>query len=197
MIELFSLEFWIAVGFIINFLLVILLMILSSRLNRITYRIKSLESTIRASGPNADTAGTSMAAKDILDNLEPLVVESQKTAVRFDEQIREKKRLVRELNDALDTRIININLLLSRADRLQRTINSKKETLEGYAAFPAFSEQARLEADTIIDQQNRIIELFNQGSDTDTIAAKLCLPKGEVQLVIDLKKKFLAMETGR
>ena len=46
----------------------------------------------------------------------------------------------------------------------------------------------------VIDQQNQIIEMYYQNFDIDTIAQRLSIPKGEVQLVIDLKKKFVAME---
>ena len=44
------------------------------------------------------------------------------------------------------------------------------------------------------DQQNKILSLYYQNLDVDTIAQKLSLPKGEVRLVIDLKEKFIAME---
>ena len=45
-------------------------------------------------------------------------------------------------------------------------------------------------------QQNKIIDLYYQREDVDAIAEKLSIPKGEVQLVIDLKEKFIAMEKG-
>ena len=49
-------------------------------------------------------------------------------------------------------------------------------------------------ASTVFDQQNQIIDMYNQNFDVDSISKKLSIPKGEVLLVVDLKKKFVAME---
>ncbi|RLC03293.1 MAG: hypothetical protein DRH34_05940 [Deltaproteobacteria bacterium] len=180
MIELFSLEFWIAVLFIINFILVFFLFLFVKKLNHLNlsepdqkYDDNAREDAITASG----------SAADIIEMLEPLVTESRKAALSFDEQIKEKKRLLKELNDALDSRIISINLLLSRADALQNKLEERKSQFN----FESSSE-------TVIDQQNQIIKMYNQNFDIDAIAQRLLIPKGEVQLVIDLKKKFVAME---
>ncbi len=87
------------------------------------------------------------------------------------------------MNDALDSRIISINLLLSRADALQKKLEERKN-------------QYNLDSspNAVLDQQNQIIAMYNQNFDIDSIAQKLSIPKGEVQLVIDLKKKFVEME---
>ncbi|MCD4721898.1 MAG: hypothetical protein K8S13_18865 [Desulfobacula sp.] len=180
MIELFSLEFWIAILFFINFILVILLFLFVKRMNRLNpgepdqkYCDDGCENAKYASG----------SAVDIIEMLEPLVKESKKTAISFDKQIKEKKRLIKELNDALDSRIISINLLLSRADALQKKLEVR-------------NNQFNLESSSnaVLDQQNQIIEMYNQNFDIDSIAQRLSIPKGEVQLVIDLKKKIVEME---
>lgn len=182
MIELFSLEFWIATLFIINFILVIFLFLFGKKVNRLNLR----EPDIGFRDDRQNDAGqASGSATKIIELLEPLVDESRKTALLFDEQIKEKKRLIKELNDALDSRIISINLLLSRADALQKRLEEKK----GRQGPEVSSEAAQ-------DQQNQIIEMYNQHLNIDAIAQKLSIPKGEVQLVIDLKKKFVAMENN-
>lgn len=181
MVELFSMEFWISILFIINFIFIIFLFLLVKKVNRLNFddlihgdSDDNQEDFRHASGP----------AVDIVEILEPLVKESKKVAITFDEQIKEKNRLIKELNDALDSRIISINLLLSRADALEK----KMEEKHNRSMFQLSS------ASTVFDQQNQIIDMYNQNFDVDSIAKKLSIPKGEVLLVVDLKKKFVAME---
>jgi len=180
MIELFSLEFWIAILFIINFILVLFLFLFVKRVNRVN--LSDAHQNYH-DNKQVDTSLASGSAADIIEMLEPLVSESKKAAISFDKQIKEKKRLIKELNDALDSRIISINLLLSRADALQKKLEERKN-------------QYNLDSspNAVLDQQNQIIAMYNQNFDIDSIAQKLSIPKGEVQLVIDLKKKFVEME---
>ncbi|NOX34983.1 MAG: hypothetical protein GXP56_14855 [Deltaproteobacteria bacterium] len=180
MIELFSLEFWIVVLFIINFILVVFLFLFVKKVNHLKFMEQ--DRNHQDDGPeNAEFVSGS--ARDIIEMLAPLVKESQKAAISFDEQIKEKKRLINKLNDALDSRVISINLLLSRANALQK----KLEETRNITVFPPSSN-------AVLDQQNQIIEMYNQNFDINSIAQRLSIPKGEVKLVIDLKKKFVAME---
>ena len=181
MIELLSIEFWISILFLINFIFTLFLFFLIKKVNRMDLddRVKENRDV------HSDYFTTaSESAGDIVGVIEPLVKESEKVAITFDGQIKEKKRLLKELNDALDSRIISINLLLSRADALQKKMGEK----QNQKSLPSSSASA------VFDQQNQIINMYNQSFDADTIAQKLSIPKGEVLLVIDLKKKFVAME---
>ncbi|MCD4675581.1 MAG: hypothetical protein K8S18_06235 [Desulfobacula sp.] len=190
MIELFSLEFWIAILFIINFVLVVFLFLFVKRVNRI--KLSDMDQNHHDNGQeNAKYALGS--STDIIEMLEPLVKESRKAALSFDEQIQEKKRLIKELNDALDSRIISINLLLSRADALQKKLEERQNQANQSFPLPDYSI-LKSSSNVVLDQQNQIIEMYNQDFDIDSIAQRLSIPKGEVQLVIDLKKKFVAME---
>ncbi|MCK5162660.1 MAG: hypothetical protein KAQ72_03035 [Desulfobacula sp.] len=190
MIELFSLEFWIAILFIINFVLVVFLFLFVKRVNRIKLSDvdKNHHDNRQENAKHALGSST-----DIIEMLEPLVKESRKAALSFDEQIQEKKRLIKELNDALDSRIISINLLLSRADALQKKLEERQNQANQSFPLPDYSI-LKSSSNVVLDQQNQIIEMYNQDFDIDSIAQRLSIPKGEVQLVIDLKKKFVAME---
>lgn len=195
MTDIVSLEFLIAVLFIIDVFFVVLLLLFAKRINQRVNQINSGQMNPGSRDGVIDSNPALESAREILDMLEPLVTESRKAASSFDEQIREKRKLSRDLNDALDTRIISINLLLSRADSLQKKMEDRQVTIQqpvpvlNSAPFPS-------RASNVLDQQNQIIDLYHQGEDVDTIAAKLSIPKGEVQLVIDLKEKFMAMEKG-
>lgn len=200
MIPIFSLEFLITVLFIIDVFLVILLFLFArranQRMNQMNLYPENESIDIPSRTPDDNQAFES--AKQILDLLEPLVKESRRAALSFDEQIREKRKLSKDLNDALDTRIISINLLLSRAATLQKKLEDREYTTLQAAqpADPVFNAVQLPKATNVLDQQNQIIDLYYQRKDVDTIAEKLSIPKGEVQLVIDLKEKFIAMEKG-
>ncbi len=191
MIESFSIEFWIVTLFIINFIFVVFLFLFVKKINRINLNSDQEHSNQeRFDQERFDSERFNQAsdsAAKIIQMLEPLVQESKNSATSFDKQIKEKKRLIKELNDALDSRIISINLLLSRADALQKKIQEKQNKRQ-------FSTNNNFAHPLVFDQQNQIIEMYNQNFDIDSIAQKLSIPKGEVQLVIDLKKRFAAME---
>jgi hypothetical protein len=194
MTDIVSLEFLIAVLFIIDVFFVLLLLLFAKRINQ---RVNQMRSGQMNSGPEDGRLDSNPAlepAREILDLLEPLVTESRRAAASFDQQIREKRKLSRDLNDALDTRIISINLLLSRADSLQKKLEDRQVTIQ--QSVPALTPPPP-RAGNVLDQQNQILDLYHQRQDIDTIAEKLSIPKGEVQLVIDLKEKFIAMEKGQ
>ncbi len=184
MTESFSIEFWIATLFIINFIVVVVLFLFVKRVNRLNVNLDHAQSNQNEYDERFEYSGqVTDSTVDIVERLEPLVKESQKTALSFDKQIKEKKRLIKELNDALDSRIISINLLLSRSDVLHKKIQEKQN-----------QPDLNLSSNAVFDQQNQIIEMYNQDYDVNSIAQELSIPKGEVLLVIDLKKRFMAME---
>ncbi len=115
--------------------------------------------------------------------------------MEFERLVQEKQTLTRKLDKSLDSKIISINLLLSRANTLYSQLENQHNSLlntqpmRGAALFHKETD--------VLDQQQRIIDLYYQKMDVDTIAERLSIPKGEVALVIDLKKKFIAMEKSR
>jgi hypothetical protein len=191
MIKLFSVEFWVAILFFINFSLVLFVFMLIRKMNGFLTAQAfqgAFEKEREENDPVSDTAS------DIMDMLEPLVKDSREAAIQFDEQIKDKKRLIKSLNDALDSRIININLLLSRADAMQKKIEERQA--ESGRILEDLSRDGAVEvsAGTMENQQHQILKMYHQNYDIDTIAQELSIPRGEVQLVVDLKKKFLEME---
>lgn len=194
-----SLEFLVAVLFIIDLFLVMLLLLFVKRVNRmqrqtVNAREKALaidaESAL-AEVSDAAAKASSQSAGEVRQMLKPLVDASREAALDFDQLVREKKKITKDLNEALDSKIISINLLLSRADTLQKKLEAHHDRM----ARTGMGQPPLSASDTnVLDQQNRIISLYHQKVDVDTIAEQLSIPKGEVKLVIDLKEKFLAME---
>lgn len=202
MTQLFTLEFLVAALCIVNVFMFIAVGMIIRRVNTRFKNSDIYADPDRRQTPyydretieNQDDEKAGRSARDIIDMLTPLVTEAKNAATSFDSQIREKRGLIKNLNDALDSRIISINLLLSRAETLHQKFEDQQKAFQEDRPVRPFSDPLSSGGTTVVDQQNQIIDLYFQKMDVDTIAQKLSLPKGEVQLVIDLKEKFIAME---
>ena len=127
--------------------------------------------------------------------IEPVLQSSQEAALEFDRLVKEKQQLTRKLDQSLDSKLISINLLLSRANKLYSQLENQHNTLLN--SRPERTLSLFHKEKDVIDQQQQIIDLYLRKMDIDSIAERLSIPKGEVQLVIDLKEKFIAMENAR
>ncbi|MFO7752563.1 MAG: hypothetical protein R6V41_05535 [Desulfobacteraceae bacterium] len=197
MIELFSLKFWIGVQFIIDLVFILFFLVFVRRLGRKEAQLRA-DRARQDRSPAESSAERKKALKsadDIIGMLEPLVLESRKAAESFEKQIKEKKNLIKNINDSLDSRIISINLLMSRAESVKDKLEHQRVDSP---ADPFRAEGYRYARNSlpgdVLDQQNSIVDLYNRGYDAEAIAARLSMPRGEVKLVIDLKEKFKAME---
>lgn len=172
MTAILSTEFWVVFQMVIILILITVLVYVIRNLN-------AEKETALGEIEERDTAAE--AANKILALLEPLLNEAESAARVFESQIMEKKLLIRELNDKLDSRIISLNLLLNRADAClsSKSFNLNQESSEGAG---------------INDMQEGILAMFGQGLDAQAISEKLSVARKEVDLVIALKKKFIAME---
>lgn len=188
MIELFSIEFWIGIQLLIDLFIILLFLIFVKRVGKIKFS-QNYNGNDAAGQENAEKT-----ANDIIEMLEPFVKESKVTADSFDKQIKEKRKLISELNESLDSRIISINLLISRAEAAKEDLRNLKMEVDRAPVQQFQVKQTPDITEKILDQQNNIIDMYNSGLDVDAIVSKLSMPKGEVKLVIDLKKKFKAME---
>ena len=156
---LHSVQFWVVFQIVLDLFLVVLVLLF----------IRSYRSGLRREAAQD-------AARQVIVLLEPLLKEAKSTAATFENQLKEKARLVRSINERLDSRIISLNLLLNRA-AAQVSENTKNED-------PAQNH--------IFDQQQAILKMYGENHDPEEIAKRLSIPRGEVDLVIDLKKKFSA-----
>ena len=115
--------------------------------------------------------------ENVTETIAPLLNDAETIATTFDRQIREKQALIKAINEKLDARIISLNLLLKRSEThiSPETISSKENP-------------------HVYDQQQSILDLFETGLDSESISKKLSMPKGEVDLVINLKKRFVSLD---
>ncbi len=189
MMELFTIEFWIAVLFIVDLVIVGLLLVFVKKL-----KPGEASSSHKESRDALDKVRKNAfkSSEEIISMLEPLVRESTVAAKAFEKNLQEKKIVAKRLNHALDDKIISLNLLLSRAE----TLINVQQSGGLPAGTPAVSNELKSlpNKEDVFDQQNRILDCYHQGLDAGDIASRLSIPKGEVDLVIGLKKKFAKMD---
>lgn len=163
--EFSQIKIWLAVQLIIDFLLVIGIFWYLLRIRKdLEYRIfKSSSSKIRRA-------------------LTPFLKDAEKTALQFDSQVKEKRKLIKQLNDTLDTKISSINFIINRAENI---LNS---------SLNQFEEEKEEKSD---NREEKIIELYQKGYSNEEIAKALGLSLGEVTMIIDLRKKFDSLGASR
>lgn len=117
------------------------------------------------------------AVSQVFAEIEPLLKASEKAAKMFEDQLKKKKQMIEILNEKLDNRIISLNLLLNRAEN-----------------YEAREEPAADGPNHVYDQLAAVAALYEAGSDAESISEQLSMPKGEVELVLDMKRKLLALQ---
>jgi hypothetical protein len=109
--------------------------------------------------------------------LESLLTDADKLAQQFDDQLEEKHRLIKKLNEQLDSRINGLTMLLQRTDTMLSS------PLQGVA-----DSQGTLHS--LNTQAQEIMGLANSGYGLKEIAERLSIPKEEVKLILDLREKL-------
>jgi DNA-binding NarL/FixJ family response regulator len=111
---------------------------------------------------------------------ESVLTDAKKAAAQFNKQLEEKKELINKLNQKMEQKIMSINVLLNRADVLLKDNLQPGDAQKNPAASSSLEKE--------------IIMLAEEGLDLETIADTLTISKGEVMLVLDLKKKIAQLD---
>jgi len=125
-----------------------------------------------------DKGSSSLNSK--LKIYESFLTDADNISVKFKEMLQEKKDIIKKLNEQLEKRIKNLNTLLNRADSL--LFKHRQSHQDGYVQ------------DSLKNHTKKIIELAKEGFDLDYISESLVIPKEEVMLVLDLKKKISQLD---
>jgi len=126
-----------------------------------------------------DKGSSSLNSK--LKIYESFLMDADNISVKFKEILQEKKDIIKKLNEQLEKRIKNLNTLLNRADVL--LFKHKQSHQDGYLQ------------DSLKNHTKKIVELAKEGFDLDYISERLVIPKEEVMLVLDLKKKMSQLDS--
>ena len=108
-----------------------------------------------------------------IEKYESMLCDAVKMSEQFKEQLEEKKHMIKMLNQHLEKRITNLNMMLNRTDALvfqnRQYHNSDRSFLD--------------------HQKKEILNLEKQGHTSEQIADSLSISREEVMLILDLKKK--------
>lgn len=126
-----------------------------------------------------DKGSSSLVNK--LEMYESFLTDADNTSVKFKGMLQEKRDIIRNLDEQLEKRIKSLNTLLNRADVM--LFKQRQSNKDG-------NVQASLKNHT-----EKIVELSKEGYDLDYIAENLVIPKEEVMLVLDLKKKISQIDS--
>ena len=125
-----------------------------------------------------DKGSSSLNTK--LKMYESFLTDADNTSVKFKGMLQEKKDIIKNLNEQLEKRIKSLNTLLNRTETL--LFKHRQSDQDGYVQ------------DSLKNHTKKIVELAKKGFDLDYIAESLVIPKEEVMLVLDLKKKICQLD---
>ena len=126
-----------------------------------------------------DKGSSSLNSK--LEMYESFLTDADDTSVKFKGMLQEKKDIIKKLDEQLENRIKSLNALLNKADAM--LFKNRQSNEDGHV-------QTSLKNHT-----KKIIELAKEGFEPEHIAESLVIPKEEVMLVLDLKKKISQLDS--
>ena len=126
-----------------------------------------------------DKGSSSLNSK--LKMYESFLTDADNTSVKFKGMLQEKKDIIKNLNEQLEKRIKSLTTLLNRTD--DQLFKHRQSNQDGYVQ------------NSLTNHTKKIVELAKEGFDLDYIAESLAIPKEEVMLVLDLKKKISQLDS--
>ncbi|TWI72395.1 hypothetical protein LZ24_01537 [Desulfobotulus alkaliphilus] len=153
-----TLLYWVAIPMVANIFLIFFVILSLRRLMR-----------------RLEDEAVHKAVDRVLASLAPLVDQARDLSQSFDEQLREKQRLIQSLNENLDRRITALSLMVNRTEATLKAAESQRHTSES------------------MDLQGAVLDLADQGRDAERIARDLAVSPGEVSLILELKRKLDAL----
>ena len=158
--NLFELKYLIVLQLAIDFAIFVVFILLIRRLRFLDKGSSSLNSKLKI--------------------YESFLKDADNISVKFKEMLKEKKDIIKKLDEQLEKRIKNINTLLNRADALLFKHRQSNQDVHVQ--------------DSLTNHTKKIVELAKEGFDLDYISETLVIPKEEVMLVLDLKKKISPLD---
>lgn len=108
-----------------------------------------------------------------LKKYESMLCDAGRISEKFKEQLEEKKHMIKILNQHLEEKIKSLNIMLNRTDALLFHNRQYDNVDRGF----------------LDNQKKEILKLEKQGHSSEQIADTLSIPREEVMLILDLKKK--------
>ncbi len=127
--------------------------------------------------------GTVRSVEDIERMLEPLgdfLDQAGRTGAEMEENLAERRRIMARILDGLD----------EKSARLKQLIEAAEVTLNRAGRESEPPPRPPDEAAALPRGHQRVLDLAGQGRTVEQIATELSIPRGEVQLIVDLHRKF-------
>jgi len=147
---------------VLDALLLVVFVIFIARLRRVWGTVRSIEDIEKLLAP----------IQDFLDA-------AGRTGEEMEQNLAERRRIMTGLLDGLD----------DKAAELRRLITAAEAAGTGRAPAPPAAAAAS-NRPSLPTSHQRVLDLAEQGRDVEQIAAELAIPRGEVQLILDLNRKF-------
>lgn len=109
-----------------------------------------------------------------LDAVEDVLVEADRVAAAFNDQLSEKKELANNVVEMLDEKIIGLQMLLNRAEAVLESARTAVDSGQTEASAPP---------------RRKILQMAEAGVAPAEIARQLSISKEEVKLVLDVKRQ--------
>lgn len=109
-----------------------------------------------------------------LDAIEDVLVEADRVAAAFNDQLSEKKELANNVVEMLDEKIIGLQMLLNRAEAVLESARTAVDSGQTEASAPP---------------RCKILQMAEAGVAPAEIARQLSISKEEVKLVLDVKRQ--------
>lgn len=147
---------------LLDALLLVAFVIFIARLRRVWGTVRSIE----------DIEKLLVPIQDFLDA-------AGRTGAEMEQNLAERRRIMSRLLAGLD----------EKAAELRQLITAAEAAGTGRAPAPVTAAAAS-ERPSLPTSHQRVLDLAEQGRDVEQIAAELAIPRGEVQLILDLNRKF-------
>jgi hypothetical protein len=134
---------------------------------------------------------------NLKNSIETFLAESEKIAVTFEQNLRDKKNLSADLILKLDRRLSDYQALLKQTEAglaaAQKKLAELKNTQAAPKAAPipaAFSAAEGKANPAAPEVRALVLQMAKKGHSPEEIATKARLHLGEVELIIDLERQF-------
>ena len=106
------------------------------------------------------------------------------------QMIQESKRVLHEIQESINKQKDSLNKIVEKLDRKKEEMDRSMEKAEKFLhGLKGITDRDVVTADAEQDKYQQVLSLSQKGLSIDEIGKRVELPRGEVELILDLKKE--------
>ncbi|MDY7033412.1 MAG: DUF2802 domain-containing protein [Thermodesulfobacteriota bacterium] len=106
------------------------------------------------------------------------------------QMIKESKRVLHEIQESINKQKDSLNKIIEKLDRKKEEMDRSMEEAEKFLqGLKRITDRDVVTADEEQDKYQQVLSLSQRGLSIDEIGKRVELPRGEVELILDLKKE--------